>query len=262
MNESSLRIGIIQTDIVWEDRAANLAHFGALLRRMDGRTDLAVLPELFTTGSIRDPKLADPVDGETVATLRQWAKTYRTALAGSFMAAENGKCYNRAFFVTPEGDALYADKRHLFRMGGEDRCIEAGVKRLIVPYLGWNICPLVCYDLRFPVWSRNVANAYDLLLYSANWPSARSDVWQALLPARALENQAYVCGVNRTGIDGAGLAYHGGSAVYSPRGGKLADAGNTREILLTCTLEKSPLESLRAKFPVWKDADTFMMYEE
>jgi predicted amidohydrolase len=215
------------------------------------------LPELFTTGSIREPEQADPVDGETVAALKQWAKTYRTALAGSFMAAENGKRYNRAFFVTPEGDTFYADKRHLFRMGGEDGRIEAGAKRLIVPYRGWNICPLVCYDLRFPVWSRNAANAYDLLLYSANWPSVREDVWRTLLPARAMENQAYVCGVNRTGIDAAGLAYHGGSAVYSPHGEKLADAGDTGEILLACTLKKSSLELLRTRFPVWKDADAF-----
>ncbi|MDR2765332.1 MAG: amidohydrolase [Tannerella sp.] len=258
MKEGGLRISIIQTDVAWEDRAANLAHYGALLHRLDGQTDLAVLPELFTTGSIRDPKLAeDLVNGETVVSLKKWAKEYRTAIAGSFMATEDGKCYNRAFFVTPEGDLFYADKRHLFRMGGEDLCLDAGTKRLIVSCRGWNICLLVCYDLRFPVWSRNVANAYDLLLYSANWPSARKDAWQILLPARALENQAYVCGVNRTGIDGRGFAYHGGSVIYSPRGEKLADAGEAGEILLTCTLEKASLESLRAKFPVWKDADRF-----
>lgn len=257
MEEDSLRIGIVQADVTWEDRAANLAHYGALLRRLAGQADLAVLPELFTTGSIRNPEQADAADGETVAALKQWAAECRTAIAGSFMAAENGKHYNRAFFVTPGGDAFYADKRHLFRMGGEDRCIEAGAKRLTVSWRGWNICPLVCYDLRFPVWSRNVANGYDLLLYSANWPAVRGDVWRTLLPARALENQAYVCGVNRTGVDGAGLAYHGGSVVYSPLGEKLADAGDTGEILLTCTLKKAPLESLRTGFPVWKDADTF-----
>lgn len=257
MEKDSLRISIVQADVAREGRAANLAHYGALLRRLAGRTDLAVLPELFTTGSIRNPEQADPADGETVAALKQWAAECRTAIAGSFMAVENGKYFNRAFFVTPGGDALYADKRHLFRMGGEDRRIEAGAKRLTVPFRGWNICPLVCYDLRFPVWSRNVANGYDLLLYSANWPAVRQDVWRTLLPARALENQAYVCGVNRTGIDGEGLAFHGGSAVYSPLGGTLADAGDTGEILLTCTLEKAPLESLRASFPVWKDADTF-----
>jgi predicted amidohydrolase len=173
------------------------------------------------------------------------------------MAAENGKCSNRAFFVTPEGAIFYADKRHLFRMGDESRYLEAGAKRLIVSYRGWNICPLVCYDLRFPVWSRNVANAYDLLLYSADWPFARRDAWRMLLPARALENQAYVCGVNRIGIDGSGIAYHGGSILCSPRDEKLADAGDAGEILLTCTLKKSSLESLRTQFPVWKDADTF-----
>ncbi|MDR1455335.1 MAG: amidohydrolase [Tannerella sp.] len=257
METDLLHIGILQTDIAWEDRAANLAHCETLLRRLDRRTDLVVLPELFTTGSIHNPEPADPAGGETVASLKKWAMEYRTAIAGSFLAAENGKRYNRAFFVTPEGDCFHADKRHLFRRGGEDRSLEAGAKRLIVPYRGWNICPLVCYDLRFPVWSRNVANAYDLLLYFADWPSVRREAWRILLPARALENQAYVCGVNRTGLDGRGIAYHGGSAVFSPRGEKLADAGDAGEILLSCTLEKSSLESLRTEFPVWKDADTF-----
>ncbi|MDR2139296.1 MAG: nitrilase family protein [Tannerella sp.] len=259
MEKDSLRVSIIQTAIVWENRAANLVHYGTLLRQLDGRTDLAVLPELFTTGSIRDPELADLMEGETASTLKQWAQAYRIALAGSFMAEENGKYYNRAFFVTPEGRLFHADKRHLFRAGGEDRYLEAGTKRLTVSFRGWNICLLVCYDLRFPVWSRNVANAYDLLLYCANWPAVRSDAWRILLPARAVENQACVCGVNRTGIDGAGHAFHGGSALYSPRGEKLADAGDAGEILLTCTLEKSMLESLRTRFPVWKDADAFEM---
>ncbi|MDR2470365.1 MAG: nitrilase family protein [Tannerella sp.] len=259
MKEHVLRISMVQADIVWEDRAMNLAHYEALVRRLAGTTDLAVLPELFTTGSIRSPKLAEPTDGETVASLKKWAAACGMALTGSFMAAENGKCYNRSFFITPEGDTFYADKRHLFRMGGEDRRLEAGRKRLIVPYRAWNICVQVCYDLRFPVWSRNVGNAYDLLVYSANWPASRKSVWQTLLPARAMENLAYVCGVNRTGVDGTGLAYHGHSAIYSPLGEQAADAGQAEEVLCTCTLSKAALESVRAEFPVWKDADSFTL---
>ena len=250
---------MVQADIAWEDPATNLAHYEAFVRRLVGTTDLAVLPELFTTGSIRSPKPAGPMDGETVASLKTWAAACGIALTGSFLATENGKYYNRSFFITPEGDAFYADKRHLFRMGGEDRRLEAGTKRLIVSYREWNICILVCYDLRFPVWSRNVGNAYDLLVYSANWPASRKSVWQTLLPARAIENLAWVCGVNRTGVDGTGLAYHGHSVVYSPLGELSADAGQAMEILCSCTLSKAALESVRAEFPVWKDADSFTL---
>ncbi|MDR3195085.1 MAG: amidohydrolase [Tannerella sp.] len=255
MKEDELRIGLVQAGIAWEDRAANLKAYGRLLSRLCGQADVAVLPELFTTGSIRTPELAEGMEGDTVSTLRRWAAEYGMAVTGSFMAGENGRCYNRTFFVTPSGEAFFADKRHLFRMGGEDRCIAAGRERLIVAWRGWKICPLVCYDLRFPVWSRNAGNAYDVLVYSANWPAARRHAWQILLPARAVENMAYVCGVNRTGVDGTGLAYQGGSTVCSPRGEQLADAGDTEERLLTCTLRKSALDTFRARFPVWRDAD-------
>jgi predicted amidohydrolase len=259
MDTDTLRISVIQSDVVWEDRAANLTNYAALLRRLSGETDLAILPELFTGGSVRVRALADSMDGETVPTLKKWAATCGTAITGSFMATENGNCYNRTFFITPEGETYYTDKRHLFRMGGEDRTLTAGHARLIVPYRGWNICPMVCYDLRFPVWSRNTGNAYDLLVYVANWAESRKEVWKTLLPARALENMAYVCGVNRIGTDGQGFAYHGGSFVYSPKGEKLADAGENRETIQTCILNKPDLESLRIKFPAWKDADSFII---
>jgi predicted amidohydrolase len=259
MADILLRTSMIQADIVWENRRANLSHYGTLLRQLHGQTDLAVVPELFTTGSIRVPELADSMNGETVAALREWATAGGMAIAGSFMVVEQEKYYNRAFFVTPEGNVFYADKRHLFRMGGEDRRLESGRERLIVSWRGWNICLLVCYDLRFPVWSRNTGNAYDLLVYPASWPAPRKEVWQMLLPARAVENQAYVCGVNRTGTDGTGLAYHGGSAVYSPKGELLATAGHEPELIRTCTLNKNMLNSFRTKFPVWQDADTFQI---
>lgn len=258
----NLRISMIQSHIIWEDRSENLAYYGELLRRISGRTDLAVLPETFTTGfSMNVEALADPMDGETLAAVRQWAARYKTAVTGSFIAAEEGKYYNRAFFVTPEGECAYYDKRHLFRMAGEDKYFSAGDRRLIVPYKGWNICLQVCYDLRFPVWSRNVNCEYDLLIYVANWPEARKRAWKALLQARAIENMCYVCGVNRVGVDGKGFAYRGDSLIFDPRGKKRADAGKREEVTRTCTLSKDELEEFRVKFPAWKDADSFACEE-
>ncbi|MDR1919203.1 MAG: amidohydrolase [Tannerellaceae bacterium] len=254
----SLRISMIQSPIAWEDREQNLAYYGRLLRRVSGKTDLTVLPETFTTGfSMNVEALADAADGLTVACLKDWAQKHQTALAGSFIVKENERYYNRGFFVTPEGEASYYDKRHLFRMAGEAAHFSAGSEQTIVSYRGWSICLQVCYDLRFPVWSRNVNNAYDLLIYVANWPEVRINVWTSLLPARAIENLAYVCGVNRTGTDGGGFRYNGQSAIYSPKGEKLIDAGIRPEIVRSCTLQKSDLERLRTKFPAWKDADTF-----
>lgn len=254
----SLRISMIQSHIIWEDRSENLGYYGELLRRVSGRTDIAVLPETFTTGfSMSVEVLADTMDGETVRTVKGWAEKYNLAVAGSFIATEGGKYYNRAFLITPEGEEHYYNKRHLFRMAGEDKHFESGNERVIVNYKGWNICLQVCYDLRFPVWSRNVNNEYDLLLYVANWPEARRKVWKTLLHARAIENMAYVCGVNRVGIDGNGFSYRGDSMVYAPKGKKLADAGKREEVTRTCTLLKSELEDLRTKFPAWMDADTF-----
>ena len=255
-----LRISMIQSHIIWEDKEENLSYFGELLRRVSGRTDLAVLPETFSTGfSMNVEALADPMDGTTVATIKGWAERYKMAVAGSFIAREEGKYYNRAFFVTPDGEASYYDKRHLFRMAGEDRHFSAGDKPLVVRYKDWNICLQVCYDLRFPVWSRNVNNAYDLLIYVANWPEARKKAWKVLLQARAIENMAYVCGVNRVGVDGKGFAFRGDSMFYDARGKKLADAGKRDETTRTCALSKTDLEAFRAKFPAWKDADAFQL---
>lgn len=253
-----LRISMVQSHIIWEDRDENLGYYGELLRRVSGKTDIAVLPETFTTGfSMNVEALADTLDGKTISCVKAWAKKYNLAVAGSFIAKEEDRYYNRAFFITPEGDAYYYDKRHLFRMAGEDRHFTAGDKRLVVHYKGWNICLQVCYDLRFPVWSRNVDNEYDLLIYVANWPEARRKAWKSLLQARAIENMAYVCGVNRVGIDGKGFVFRGDSMVYTPKGKKLADAGKREEVTRTCTLSRSDLEDLRMKFPAWSDADSF-----
>ncbi|GHV04570.1 carbon-nitrogen hydrolase [Bacteroidia bacterium] len=256
----NLRISMIQTPILWENRDGNLAYFGRMLQRIEGKTDLAVLPETFTTGfSMNVEALGDKVDGVTVSTLKAWAEKYQIAIAGSFIAKVGKAYFNRGFLVTPNGETNFYDKRHLFRMSGEADHYTPGKKLVITSYKGWNICLQICYDLRFPVWSRNVDNKFDLLIYVANWPAARHLAWTSLLPARAIENLAYVCGVNCIGIDGLGFEYKGGSAIYSPKGEKLTDTGTRKEFIRTFAIEIEPLERLRSKFPAWKDADSFIL---
>ena len=256
-----LRVSMIQAHIIWEDREENLCYYGELLRRVSGRADLAVLPETFTTGfSMKNvAKLAEPMDGQTISTVKGWAKKYGMAIMSSFLCEEEGHYYNRAFFVTPEGEVSTYDKHHLFRMGGENDYFTPGNRQTIVDYKGWRICMQVCYDLRFPVWTRNVDNKYDLLIYIANWPEVRKKAWKLLLKARAIENMAYVCGVNRVGVDGEDLTYRGDSMIIDPKGDKVGTAGKREEITRTCTLKKAELEAFRKKFPAWKDADSFVL---
>jgi predicted amidohydrolase len=254
-----MRISVLQTGIAWEDKRENLQHLRSRLEELRGKTDLVILPEMFSTGfTMNGQELAEPAaDGNTMATLREWAGTYRTALVGSYIASDRGLCYNRAFFLTPDGKAFYYDKKHLFRMGNEAACFSAGSSKVIVPYCGWNICVLICYDIRFPVWSRNINNGYDLLVYVANWPDPRRRVWDTLLAARAMENMSYVCGANRIGTDGNKLSYSGGSAVYSPKGEPIAAAPDNEDCIITAELSLDELKNLRKKFPVWMDADRF-----
>ena len=254
----SIRISIIQTDIVWENKQENLRLIHEKLQGLRGATEIVVLPEMFSTGfSMQSEILAEPISGTTISTLKKWSSEYRIAICGSYIAIDNGRHYNRAFFLTPEGDEYYYDKRHLFRMGEESKHFSAGDKRPIISYRRWNICLLVCYDLRFPVWSRNVKNEYDLLIYVANWPVPRRLAWDVLLRARALENQSYVCGVNRIGTDGHQLNYNGGSIVYSAKGEELASIPDGQKGIATTTLHLSSLRNFREKFPVWKDAEDF-----
>lgn len=254
----SIRISIVQADIVWENKQENLRLLHEKLQGLHGTTEVVVLPEMFSTGfSMQSEALAEPNSGETITTLKRWASQFQLAICGSYIATDNGRFYNRAFFLTPEGEDFYYDKRHLFRMGRESDHFAAGSKRPVISYRGWNICLLVCYDLRFPVWSRNVNNEYDLLIYVANWPASRRLVWDTLLRARALENQCYVCGVNRTGTDGYHLEYNGGSKVYSAFGQEMASLPDGQEGTATATLMQNSLKQFREKFPVWKDADEF-----
>ena len=253
-----IRISIVQTDIVWENKQENLRLLHEKLQSLRGTTEIVVLPEMFSTGfSMQSKILAESNSGETITLLKQWASQFQLAICGSYIATDNGQFYNRAFFLTPEGEEFCYDKRHLFRMGREAEHFSAGDKRLIIPYRGWNICLLVCYDLRFPVWSRNVNNEYDLLIYVANWPVSRRLVWDTLLRARALENQCYVCGVNRIGTDGYHLEYNGGSKVYPAFGEEVASLPDGQEGIATAALNLTSLNQFREKFPVWKDADEF-----
>lgn len=264
---SSLRVSILQTNITWENKPDNLRCLREKLETLRGATEIVVLPETFSTGfSMNTNDLAEPTTGNTILTLRQWASDYQVAIAGSYIACEEdsatGKSpsyYNRAFFLTPEGDAHYYNKRHLFRMGNETEHFTAGNHRYIISYRGWNILLLVCYDLRFPVWSRNVNNEYDLLIYVANWPVPRRKVWDILLQARALENISYACGVNCIGTDGNQQSYNGGSVIYSPKAELLASVPDNEEGIATAILELSSLREFRKKFPAWKDADSFSM---
>ena len=255
-----LKISIVQTDIAWENKQENLRMLREKLHALRGTTEIVVLPEMFSTGfTMKSRELAEPVSGITVRILKELAADFQLALCGSFICSERSNYYNRAFFITPEGEEFYYDKRHLFRMGNEAEYFSSGNNKLIISYRGWNICLLVCYDFRFPVWSRNVNNEYDLLIYVASWPQARRLAWDTLLCARALENMCYVCGVNRIGVDGNKLIYNGGSVVFSAKGEVLASVPDGEEGIETVSLSLISLQQLRDKFPVWKDADAFRL---
>lgn len=257
-----MRISLMQYPLVWADIRENLTVWEQRLAPLAGKTDVVVLPEMFTTGFCTDDMyLAEDMQGTTVQKLKEWSCNYGFALVGSFMAKEDARIYNRAFFVKPDGTCSYADKRHLFSMGGEHQYLSAGDRRLIVNYKGVRFCVLVCYDLRFPVWARNVDNAYDVLVYVANWPEQRIRDWDILLTARAVENQAYVCAVNRVGDDGRNLHYNGHSALIDYRGNKVVCFDENEEAVKSGEMDMDGLHRGREKFPIWKDADDFQIIE-
>ncbi len=250
----NLKITIIQPDIIWENPQANLDNYTEIVFSVE-HTDLFVLPEMFTTGFSMNPeKLKEPMDGSTVFWMKHMAALKNAAIVGSLIIEENGKIYNRAVWVFPDGKIQYYDKHHLYTMGQEHLHYSPGTEKLIVNYKGWRICPLICYDLRFPVWSRNAEN-YDLLIYMANWPSLRHHVWKLLLAARAVENQSYCIGVNRTGNDGAGLKYLGDSAFVDAKG--YATYLGDKPTIQTFELNYSDLQEFRKNFPLLNDRDEF-----
>jgi omega-amidase len=255
-----MRISLIQDIIFWTDKAANIQKVEDQLILLAGKTDLVVLPEMFTTGFCTDKlQLAETMEGETVQKLKNWAIKYKMAITGSFIAIENEKIYNRAFFVFPSGKIESADKRHLFSLGGEHEYFTAGNKRILVNYEGFNILVLVCYDIRFPVWSRNVNTEYDLLIYVANFPQRRIIDWDILLQARAVENQSYVCGVNRVGLDGLGIDYNGHSALLDFKAKPILEFFENKTSIQTADIKIEPLLSYRQKFSVLNDADDFVI---
>lgn len=263
-DDDTLRISIYQCELIWENKAANLEKLKLQMQALSGKTDLLVLPEMFTTGfSMNCETLAETNAGNTVTCIQNWSKLYDIAVCGSFIAMEPGKYFNRAYFIDGNQVSFY-DKRHLFRMGHESEKYSQGHNLPIIKYKGFNICIQVCYDLRFPVWTRNVANKYDLLIYIANWPESRIKVWDVLLQARAIENSTYVCGVNRLQTDGYGIKYNGHSAIIDYKGNQILsfDNENDNDIAQTQTINKKELNLFREKFPVWKDADLFTIDSE
>jgi len=252
---SDLTVTIVQSELAWEDPAANLERFDQSLANLAGKTDLVILPEMFSTGfSMRPEPVAQTMESETVRWLRTTAAKLDTHLMGSVMIVDNGRYYNRLMSAGPDGKLQTCDKRHLFRMLGEDDIYTGGQSLLTVTIKGWKLRPFVCYDLRFPAWSRNLNNEYDAAVYVANWPAKRSEHWKALLKARAIENLCYVIGVNRVGTDGNGLDYSGDSTVIDPVGNTLFTIHND-PALRTATLSREILDNWRRDFPAWLDAD-------
>ena len=254
-----LNITLVQQAIVWEDKTTNLHNYEQAIAAIAGQKHVVVLPEMFSTGfSMQAQALAEPMDGPTVGWMATMATRHRCIITGSLIIAEEGKHYNRLLWVQPDGVIGYYDKRHLFAFAGEHEHYTAGDTRLIVSVNGWRINLQVCYDLRFPVWARNQGNEYDVLLYVANWPEARSLAWKTLLQARAIENQCYTIGVNRVGTDGKGHNYSGDSSVFGPLGELIWQQAH-EQVCHTVILDKEVLGQTRAKLPFLSDADRFLL---
>lgn len=258
---STLTVTTIQPDLQWEDKTANLRRLEEKIDGITVHTELVILPEMFATGfSMRPELLAEPMEGPTVAWMRTIATRKKIILTGSVIIEEEGKYFNRLIWMLPNGQYGYYDKRHRFAYAGENEHYSAGHKRLVASVKGWRILLLVCYDLRFPVWSRQAGQdglpEYDLIIYVANWPQRRSLAWKTLLQARAIENQAFVIGVNRVGNDGNNIEHSGDSMIIDPLG-EILYHGVGKEEVFTLTLEKEKLDAIRERFPFWKDADRF-----
>ena len=259
----NLRVTLIQSDIHWQTIDANLAMFEEKLWSAKPSSDLIVLPEMFTTGFTMNAKqLAEPMSGKTFRWMKQMADQFRGVVTGSYIVFEKNKYFNRLIWMEPGGRFSFYDKRHLFRMSGENDHFSSGSSYFTADLKGWKIRPFICYDLRFPVWSRNKADKdddkldYDLIIFAANWPSSRINAWDTLLKARAIENSAYCLGVNRIGTDGEGIIYSGHSCVYNFKGENLITISEG-ELIQTVTLSMNDLKQYRKKFPVHIDADDY-----
>lgn len=269
---NDLKITIIQSDLYWENKEKNLELFSQKISSIIEQTDLIILPEMFTTGfSMRPELFAEQMNGATVNWMKEKAKEKNCVITGSFICEEGGKHFNRLVWMNAGGNYSVYDKRHLFRMGDEDNHYGHGQKKIIVELNGWKICPLICYDLRFPVWARNrsvvgssesvdkkeIRVDYDILIYVANWPERRAHPWKSLLVARAIENQSYTIGVNRVGNDGNNIYHTGDSVVLNFKGEAISKIESGKESVSTITLNYKNLEDFRKQFPVMLDADDF-----
>jgi len=251
-----MKIALIQAPLVWENPELNRKYFADKINSIQEEIDLVVLPEMFSTGfTMRPENVSETMDGETIALLKSLAKAKKSAITGSLTIRENGKFYNRLVFVFPSGEIRNYNKRHLFSLAGEEKVYASGTEKLIVEYKGWKICPLICYDLRFPVFSRNVED-YDLLLYIANWPQQRIQAWDILLKARSVENICYTIGVNRIGEDGNNHPYSGHSQVVDFLGNYLLEPQISEEIFMV-NLDKNKMLETRQKFGFLNDRDYF-----
>lgn len=262
--ETKLELCLLPLEITWGNKEKNLENLKNIFKSIRPETDVVVLPETFSTGFPSSEmqkeigSLAEDNEGTTISLLKELSSTYNFAIAGSFIGKTDEKLFNRSFFIEPDNKISFSAKKHLFSPGGEHKLFLSGHNRLQVEYKGWKIAMVVCYDLRFPVWCRNRKNEYDLLIAVANWPVSRIDTWNTLLKARALENSAYVCGVNCRGIDDLGGDYDGSSHVFNYKGKDLAVEIN-QDGLLYAGLSLQRLINFRNKFPTWKDADDFVL---
>jgi omega-amidase len=263
----NLIVSIIQTSLHWQQRAANLNHFEKLIAQID-KSDLIVLPEMYTSGfTMEASQVADEAEGEILHWMQSMAFKKQAVITGSVVIKEEGKFYNRLLWVNPDGSFEHYNKKHLFRMANENEHYAEGLTRLISKLNNWRICPLVCYDLRFPAWSRNVnwsqkferKHQYEVLIYVANWPERRNYAWKSLLVARAIENQCYVIGVNRIGLDGNNINYSGDSMIINPLGEIISKTKANEESVETVSLNLKELLDYRLAFPAINDADTFEM---
>ena len=252
-----LHIVGIQADLFWENPAKNLVFFEEKINSLPENTDLVVLPEMFTTGFTMNPKnIAEKIDGTTVSWMRKFAVKRQIAITGTLVIQENNNYYNKLIFVHPSGKIETYTKRHSFTLAGEDKVYTSGKEKLIVTYKGWKICPLICYDLRFSVWARNVEN-YDLLIFMANWPVKRIKAWDTLLKARAIENMSYTIGVNRTGVDANNYSYSGNSLIVDYLGEEVSSLPKNKGGVVHATISKKSQNKVREKLGFLNDMDSF-----
>ena len=257
--QNELEVTIIQSNLVWENPIQNRLNFEKIIGSIPDSVELIVLPEMFTSGFTMSPEnVAETMQGETVNWLKNIASTKNVAIVGSLVIVENTNYYNRLLFIHPSGEINYYDKRHTFTLAGEDKVYTAGTQKLLVEYRGWKICPLICYDLRFPVWARNVEN-YDLLIYVANWPKPRIGAWDALLKARAIENMSYTIGVNRIGLDANSYEYPGHSVFLDCLGKDMCALKANEAWVSSITLNKTYQEKLRTRLQFLNDKDQFTL---